>query len=350
MTADGLDLDERDAPSVIGEKCATDSDAATTAAAAASSPALDAAATAAASSPALDAATLRQRAAWIRRDILDMITRAKSGHPGGSLSAADIMATLYFGGILRHNPENPALPERDRFILSKGHAAPVLYATLAEAGYFPREELATLRKLGSRLQGHPDMHKLPGVEVSTGSLGQGLSIAAGLAYALRNRGESAQVFVLLGDGELQEGQIWEAILFAAHQGLGNLVAIIDNNGLQIDGSTDEISSLGAIEAKFRAFGWASHTTDGHDVAALHTALTQAKHYTDAPFALIAHTVKGKGVSFMENQCGWHGKAPSAEQCAAALVEVEQFCGPQEEQKEQPQQESKERLWQTGGAR
>jgi transketolase len=273
-------------------------------------------------------ASVRQKAARIRCDILTMTTAAGSGHPGGSLSSADIMATLYFGGILHHSPTQPGLPDRDRFILGKGHAAPVLYATLAEAGYFPSGELTTLRKFGSRLQGHPDMHKLPGVEVSTGSLGQGLSIASGLAYGLRALHAPSQVFVLLGDGELQEGQIWEAALFAAHQKLANLVAIIDNNGLQIDGSNDAVVALGDIRDKFRAFGWQAEDVDGHDVGALHEALSRAKTHDEGPVVLVARTIKGRGVSFMEGQCGWHGKAPNDEQCARALAELEVLCAPE----------------------
>ncbi|MDR1713429.1 MAG: transketolase [Coriobacteriales bacterium] len=271
-----------------------------------------------------DAKQVKSKAQAMRRDIVASITAAGSGHPGGSLSATDILATLYFGEVLNHRPEEPSWPERDRFILSKGHAAPVLYAALAHAGYFPVEELTSLRKFGSRLQGHPDMHKLPGVEVSTGSLGQGLSIAAGLALALRNQGSQAQVFVLLGDGELQEGQVWEAAMFAAHQRLGNLIAIVDNNNLQIDGQVEEVNSLGDIAAKFSAFGWQAQTVEGHEIAALKSALDAAAAHSAGPAVLIASTVKGKGVSFMENQCGWHGKAPSQEQCDSALLELGQL--------------------------
>lgn len=263
----------------------------------------------------------------MRGDIVEMIGAAGSGHPGGSLSAADIVATLYFGGVLRHDPTRPEWPERDRFILSKGHAGPVLYAALAEAGYFGRDHLSTLRKLGSMLQGHPDSRKTPGVEVSTGSLGQGLSIASGLAAGLRG-GEHPQnvtddrtVFCLLGDGEIQEGQVWEAAMFAAHERLGNLVAIIDHNGLQIDGACSEVMCLGTVANKFAAFDWAVTEVDGHDVEQLHAALEAGRAHSDGPFAIIAHTVKGKGVSFMEGDAGWHGKAPSPEQVAAALAEL-----------------------------
>lgn len=274
-----------------------------------------------------DPAFVAAKAARMRADIVEMIHEAGSGHPGGSLSAADIVATLYFGEVMRHDPFRPEWPERDRFILSKGHAAPVLYAALAEAGYFGRDQLGTLRKLGSMLQGHPDCKKTPGVEVSTGSLGQGLSISAGLAAGLRG-GELAEtavsdrtVWCLLGDGEIQEGQVWEAAMFAAHQGLGNLVAIIDHNGLQIDGACTEVMCLGTVATKFAAFDWHVIEVDGHDVSAVHDALLAAKAYTAGPCVIVAHTVKGKGVSFMEGQAGWHGKAPSAEQVATALAEL-----------------------------
>jgi len=274
-----------------------------------------------------DEGFVRAKAARMRADIVEMIGAAGSGHPGGSLSAADIVATLYFGGVLRHDPEQPDWPERDRFVLSKGHAAPVLYAALAEAGYFGRDHLVTLRKLGSMLQGHPDSKKTPGVEVSTGSLGQGLSVASGLAAGLRS-GENAgaahgdrTVFVLLGDGELQEGQVWEAAMFASHHGLENLVAIIDDNGLQIDGACSEVMCLGEIAEKFSAFGWRTFEVDGHDPAQLAQALVAARAHEGGPAVVAAHTVKGKGVSFMEDQAGWHGKAPSAEEVGRALSEL-----------------------------
>ena len=274
-----------------------------------------------------DPAFVTAKAARMRADIVEMIAEAGSGHPGGSLSAADIVATLYFGECMRHDPQQPQWPARDRFILSKGHAAPVLYSALAEAGYFGRDQLMTLRKLGSMLQGHPDCKKTPGVEVSTGSLGQGLSISAGLAVGLRG-GEVAEaalddrtVWCLLGDGEIQEGQVWEAAMFAAHQGLGNLVAIIDHNGLQIDGACTEVMCLGSIAAKFTAFGWRAIEVDGHDIPALRGALMAAKAHTGGPCVVVARTVKGKGVSFMEGKAGWHGKAPSADQVATALAEL-----------------------------
>jgi len=268
-----------------------------------------------------DLAHLAHLSQAMRRDIVEMVHTAGSGHPGGSLSAVEIVATLY-GSVMRHDPADPKLADRDRFVLSKGHAAPVLYAALAEAGYFPREELLTLRKLGSRLQGHPDMRKLPGVEVSTGSLGQGLALANGLALALRLDGSAAPtVFCLMGDGELQEGSVWEAAMASAHYGLDNLVAIVDLNGLQIDGPTCEVMDLGSVPEKFAAFGWTVMTCDGHSVAELHDALTRAKAHVGGPIVIVARTMKGRGVSFMENLCDWHGKAPNADECARALVEL-----------------------------
>ena len=268
-----------------------------------------------------DLAHLAHLSQAMRRDIVEMIHAAGSGHPGGSLSAVEILATLY-GSVMRHDPADPRLPDRDRFVLSKGHAAPVLYAALAETGYFPREELLTLRKLGSRLQGHPDMRKLPGIEVSTGSLGQGLALANGMALALRLDGTvEPTVFCLLGDGELQEGSVWEAAMASAHHGLDNLVAIVDLNGLQIDGPTCEVMDLGNVPEKFAAFGWTVMTCDGHAVAELHDALTRAKAHVRGPIVIVARTMKGRGVSFMENLCDWHGKAPNADECARALVEL-----------------------------
>lgn len=269
-----------------------------------------------------DAAHVRAKAVQMRRDIIEMIAEAGSGHPGGSLSAADIVATLYFGGVLRHDPQDPAWAARDRFVLSKGHAAPVQYAALAEAGYFGRSHLSTLRKLGSMLQGHPDSKKTPGVEVSTGSLGQGLSVASGLAVGLRsNPDDDRSIFCLMGDGELQEGQVWEAAMFAAHHGLDNLIAIVDDNGLQIDGACTEVMCLGQIARKFEAFGWATFEVDGHDVEALHGALMAARAHSGTPAVVVAKTVKGKGVSFMEDNAGWHGKAPSADERERALAEL-----------------------------
>ncbi|MCE5203624.1 MAG: transketolase [Actinomycetia bacterium] len=273
---------------------------------------------------ATDIGAVQDLARRVRRDIVQMLGAAGSGHPGGSLSAADIVATLY-GDVMRHDPDDPAMPTRDRFVLSKGHAAPVLYATLAETGYFDREHLGTLRRLGSMLQGHPDAKKTPGVEMSTGSLGQGLAIANGMALALRLDGNlDSTVFVLLGDGELQEGEVWEAAMFAAHQRLTNVVAIVDNNGLQIDGACDEVMSLGDIHSKFAAFGWDPVSCDGHDVGALIDVLGSARSRARGngrPIVVVCTTTKGKGVSFMEGNADWHGKAPGTEQVARALEEL-----------------------------
>lgn len=258
----------------------------------------------------------------MRIDIVRMIAEAGSGHPGGSLSCVDILTSLYFDGVMNHSAEDPSMVDRDRFILSKGHAAPALYAALAAAGYFPKEELLTLRKLGSRLQGHPDVSLLPGVEVSTGSLGQGLSIASGIACGLKLDGSASTVYVLLGDGECQEGQVWEAAMFAAHQKLDNLVAIIDNNGLQIDGNIQDVCNPEDIAQKLQAFGWDVSHVDGHCIGDITSTLKKASGVHDgSPQAVIAHTVKGKGVSFMENQAGWHGKAPNAEQLEVALADL-----------------------------
>ncbi len=260
----------------------------------------------------------------IRKDIISMIANAGSGHPGGSLSCADILGALFFGGVMNFDPKNPSLETRDRFVMAKGHAAPALYATLAHAGYFPRKELQTLRKLGSRLQGHPDMNLVPGVEVSTGSLGQGLSISAGMCCGLRLQNNPARVFVLLGDGETQEGQVWEAAMFAAHQHLDNVIAIIDHNHLQIDGAVDQVCSPEDIGEKFAAFGWNVHHVNGHASDELVSVLLQAKAANNKkPQVIIAETVKGKGVSFMEGQANWHGCAPNAEQAAQALEELEE---------------------------
>ena len=259
----------------------------------------------------------------LRCDILRMIAEAKSGHPGGSLSCTDILTSLYFGGVLKHDPKNPKMEGRDWFFLAKGHAAPALYAALAHAGYFPVEELMTLRKLGTRLQGHPDCNLCPGVEVSTGSLGQGLSIAAGTACGLALDGKEGSVFALLGDGECEEGQVWEASMFAGHRKLDNLVVIVDNNNMQIDGTLDEVCSPDPIDKKFEAFNFhVIHVADGNDFAQLAEAFKEARETKGMPTAIIAHTVKGKGVSFMENQVGWHGTAPNDEQYAVAMEELE----------------------------
>jgi len=269
-----------------------------------------------------DAGLIRATAARMRRDIVEMIAEAGSGHPGGSLSAADIVATLYFG-VLNHDPDRPDWAERDRFVLSKGHAAPVLYAALAEAGYFDRAHLNTLRKLGSILQGHPDSKKVPGVEVSTGSLGQGLSIANGVALGLKMDGSASRVYCLLGDGELQEGQVWEAAMFGPHHGVDNLIAIVDHNGLQIDGACSDVMCLGDVQAKFESFGWKTLTANGHDIDDLLRAFGSAQEALGdgAPVVIVCETVKGKGVSFMEGDAGWHGKAPSADETERAVAEL-----------------------------
>jgi len=260
------------------------------------------------------------KAAAIRRHIVRMIAAAASGHPGGSLSAADILTALYFR-VLRVDPENPDWPGRDRFVLSKGHAAPALYAALAERGFFPVDELMGLRGLGSHLQGHPDRKGTPGVDASTGSLGQGLSIAVGLALAGRLDKATWRVYALLGDGEIQEGQIWEAAMAAAHYGLDNLTAVLDQNGLQIDGPVEKIMAIEPLVDKWRAFGWHVISIDGHDMGAILRACAEAEATRGRPSIIIAATVKGRGVSFMENRPEWHGKAPSAEQAEAALREL-----------------------------
>lgn len=262
----------------------------------------------------------------MRKDIIRMIGEAGSGHPGGSLSCIDILAALYMGGVMAHDPSDPDMKDRDRFILAKGHAAPALYCVLAHSGYFPKDELTTLRKLGSRLQGHPDSSLVPGVEVSTGSLGQGLSIASGLACGLRLNESPATVFTLLGDGECEEGQVWEAAMFAAHQGLDNLVAIVDNNGLQIDGNIENVCNPEDLGSKFASFGWDVIHVDGHDIDELIKVLNAAKATkNDRPIVVVAKTVKGKGVSFMENEAGWHGKAPNFDQVKLALQELDAIC-------------------------
>ena len=261
-----------------------------------------------------------QKAMLIRRDIITMLGEAGSGHPGGSLSAADILSCLYFWEM-QIDPQNPRKTERDRFVLSKGHAAPVLYAALAEKGFFPTEELARLRKLGSPLQGHPDMRKVPGVEASTGSLGQGLSWAVGMALAGKLDRQSYRVYALLGDGELEEGLVWEALMAAHHYRLDNLVAFVDHNGLQIDGPVADVMSPEPVADKFRAFGWETLEIDGHDHRQIMEALIKARTVQGRPTAIIAATVKGKGCSFMENRVEWHGTAPSKEQTAQALAEL-----------------------------
>jgi len=267
-----------------------------------------------------DAKALSSRANSIRRDIISMLAEAKSGHPGGSLSAADIGACLFFSKM-NHDPANPKWPGRDRFVLCKGHAAPLLYALLAECGYFPKKELSTLRKTGSMLQGHPDSKKTPGVDASTGSLGQGLSIASGMAIGLRLDHSSSRIYALLGDGECQEGQVWEAAMAAAHYKLDNLCAIIDVNGLQIDGATSQVMTVEPVCEKFASFGWHVIEIDGHDCNSILAALDKAGQTKGKPTAIVARTVKGKGVSFMEHKVEFHGKAPSQEQAAQAIQEL-----------------------------
>ena len=256
----------------------------------------------------------------IRKDIVSMIHGAKSGHPGGSLSAVEILTALYFDEM-NIDPTNPKMEDRDRFVLSKGHAAPVLYATLAQKGYFDKEELKGLRKTGRMLQGHPDMKGTPGVEMSTGSLGQGFSVACGMAMASKLDNAPWRVYALLGDGECQEGIVWEAAMSAAHYKLDNMTAFLDYNGLQIDGNTDDVMSLGSIVDKFKAFGWNVIEIDGHDVEQIFAALDMAKSTVGQPTMIVAKTIKGRGVSFMENQAGWHGNAPSDEHLRIALEEL-----------------------------
>jgi len=257
----------------------------------------------------------------LRRHIITMTGTAGSGHPGGSLSAVEIVTALYFR-LLRHKPSDPKWADRDRFILSKGHAAPLLYATLAECGYLPVEELTTLRQLDSRLQGHTDRTLTPGVEMSAGALGQGLSFATGVALAGRLNSQDYQVYVLLGDGECDEGQVWEGAMAAAHFKVDNLVAIVDNNGLQIDGWNREVMNLEPFSQKWQAFGWHVIEVDGHNLTQLIDALNQAKLVKGQPAVVIAHTIKGKGVSFMENNYAFHGKAPTASEVEIALKELE----------------------------
>lgn len=264
---------------------------------------------------------LQAKATTLRRHVIRMITAAKSGHPGGSLSAAELITALYFGGVLRHDPVHPAAPGRDRFIMSKGHAVPILYAALAEAGYFPIEQLDTLRKLGSPLQGHPSKADFPLMEASTGSLGQGLSVGIGMALAGKLNGAGYHVYVMLGDGECEEGQVWEAAMSAAAHHLDNLVAILDYNKCQLDGPIRDILNWEPVPEKWAAFGWHVIEVDGHDLPAILRAFAEAGKVTGKPVCLVAHTVKGQGVSFMAGNNEWHGKAPSAEECARALAEL-----------------------------
>ena len=257
----------------------------------------------------------------VRKNIVKSVHSAKAGHPGGSLSAADIFTYLYFEE-LNVNPENPKDPDRDRFVLSKGHCAPGLYSALALKGFFPVEDMITLRKLGSYLQGHPDMKGVPGVDMSTGSLGQGISAAAGMALAGKMDKKDYRVYAFLGDGEIEEGQVWEASMFAGFHKLDNLTIIVDNNNLQIDGAIDEVCSPYPIDKKFESFNWHTIVIDGNDFDQIRAALKEARETKGMPTAIIAKTVKGKGVSFMENQVGWHGKGPNDEECKNAIEELE----------------------------
>jgi len=265
-------------------------------------------------------AELAEKARRIRINALKAIHAAKSGHPGGSLSSADILATLYFGE-LNIDPKNPKMADRDKFVLSKGHAVPALYAALGERGFYEVSEMMTLRQVGSKFQGHPNMRKVPGIEMSTGSLGQGFSAAVGMAVAGKIDKNPGRVYVLTGDGELQEGIVWEAAMQASHRKLDNLVAIVDLNGLQIDGKVSDVKCVCPVDEKFRSFGWNVINVDGHNFEELTTAFKEAKSSKGVPTAIIAHTHKGKGVSFMEDNAGWHGKAPSDEELAAAIEEL-----------------------------
>ncbi len=263
---------------------------------------------------------LQQHALTIRKDVVTQIFNAQSGHPGGSLSIADVMAYLYFKE-LNVDPENPAWADRDRFVLSKGHTCPALYSCLAQRGFFDTAELKDFRQISSMLQGHPDMKKIPGVDMSSGSLGQGVSAAVGMALAGKVDKKNYRVYTVLGDGEIEEGQVWEAAMFAAHYDLDNLCVIVDSNGLQIDGPVAEVMSPHPIDAKFEAFGFHVIVIDGHDFDAIEKAFDEAKTVSGKPTAIILNTSKGKGVSFMENQVGWHGKAPNEEQYNQALAEL-----------------------------
>ena len=262
---------------------------------------------------------LEKNACKVRMGIIEGVHSAKSGHPGGSLSCADILTYLYFNKM-NIDPNNPKMENRDRFVLSKGHAAPALYSVLANRGYFDTELLKTLRQIGSILQGHPDMKHISGVDMSTGSLGQGISAAVGMALSAKHFGNDFKVYTVLGDGEIEEGQVWEATMFAANKGLSNLTAFVDYNNLQIDGTIEEVNSAAPIDKKFEAFNWHTIIIDGHDFDQIEAALNEAET-VDKPVAIIAKTVKGKGVSFMENQVGWHGSAPNDEQYGQAMSEL-----------------------------
>ena len=269
---------------------------------------------------AIDYEKLEKIARGIRVDIIKETFHAASGHPGGSLSAADILTMLYFNEM-NIDPADPKKADRDKFILSKGHATPVLYATLAHRGFFPTEELVTFRRIGARLQGHPDMKKVPGVEMSTGSLGQGFSASVGMAMANKLDGKSGRLYALLGDGELQEGIVWEAAMAAAHYKLDNLLIIVDWNGLQIDGKNENVMTVAPIDEKFKSFGFNVISIDGHSFKEIEEAFAKAREFKGKPTAIIAKTIKGKGVSFMENNAGWHGKAPNEEEAKKAVAEL-----------------------------
>lgn len=269
----------------------------------------------------MDNLELMKTANEVRKGIVTAVYNAKSGHPGGSLSAADIYTYLYFAEM-NIDPKNPRKPDRDRFVLSKGHTAPGYYSTLANRGFFPVEDLPTLRHTGSYLQGHPNMNEIPGVDMSSGSLGQGISAAVGMALSAKLSDESYRVYTLLGDGEIQEGQVWEAAMFAGHRKLDNLVVIVDNNGLQIDGNIADVCSPYPIDKKFEAFNFHVINIDGHDFDQIAAAFKEAKETKGMPTAIIAKTIKGKGVSFMEGQAGWHGKAPSDDEYKTAMEDLE----------------------------
>jgi transketolase len=256
----------------------------------------------------------------VRRDIIEMIYSAKSGHPGGSLSAVELLVGLYFDQ-LKHDPKNPKWPDRDRVILGKGHAAPVLYSVMAEAGYVPKDQLNTLRKMGSIYQGHPDVRFIPSLEASTGSLGEGLSVGLGMALAAKLNGSPSRTYVILGDGEIQEGQIWEAAMFGSFHKVDNIVAIVDYNKIQLDGWVKDIMDVEPLGDKWRAFGWHTITIDGHNPAEVRKAYLEAAATKGKPSAIIAHTIKGKGVSFMENNPKFHGAAPNAEEFQKAMAEL-----------------------------
>ena len=269
----------------------------------------------------MDTLALKKTANEVRKGIVTAVHSAKSGHPGGSLSAADILTYLYFEEM-NIDPANPKKPDRDRFVLSKGHTAPGLYAALANRGFFPVDDLLTLRHTGSHLQGHPCVQHTPGIDAASGSLGQGLSVAAGMALSAKLSGDSYRVYTLLGDGEIQEGQIWEAAMFAGHRRLDNLCVIVDNNGLQIDGAVDQVCSPYPIDEKFKAFNFhVINVADGNDMAQIRAAFDDAKAVKGQPSAIVMKTVKGRGVSYMENQAGWHGKAPNDEEYAIAMEEL-----------------------------